>query len=218
MSLLKAIKQQLGLSNTPANNFTLDASADDGTMKLARGNAGATTQDIMTVDTLGNVTFPQGVLTLRAAVATTSGTTVDFTSIPSWVKRIVVTLVGVSLSGGSLVLVQLGTSAGFVTTGYLGSNGFVNTAGTTSMGNLTQGLGTGGAASSSDVRHGAITITRQSALVWASVASIGLSNVASIGLASSSITLPGTLDRLRLASLNGTDTFDAGSVSILYEG
>lgn len=59
MSLLKTIKAQLGLSGTPANNFVLDASADNGTMKLARGNAGATTQDIMTVDADGKVTFPQ---------------------------------------------------------------------------------------------------------------------------------------------------------------
>ena len=55
MSLLKLIRQQLGLSATPANNFTLDASADDGTMKLARGNAGATTQDVLTVDANGGV-------------------------------------------------------------------------------------------------------------------------------------------------------------------
>lgn len=59
MSLIKAIKHQLGLSVTPANNFTLTAEADNGTMKLARGNAGATTQDIMTVDAAGKVVFPQ---------------------------------------------------------------------------------------------------------------------------------------------------------------
>jgi hypothetical protein len=59
MSLIKSISKQLGLSVTPANNFTLDASADNGTMKLARGNAGATTQDIMTVDASGKVAFPQ---------------------------------------------------------------------------------------------------------------------------------------------------------------
>lgn len=54
MSLLKAIKAQLGLSTTPANNFTLDASADNGTMKLARESG----QDIMTVDADGKVAFP----------------------------------------------------------------------------------------------------------------------------------------------------------------
>ena len=66
MSLLKAIKAQLGISNTPANNFTLDASADNGTMKLARGNAGATTQDILTVDANGRVSFPQSVVAFHA--------------------------------------------------------------------------------------------------------------------------------------------------------
>jgi hypothetical protein len=59
MSLIKAIKAQLGLSVTPANNFTLDASANNGTMKLARGNAGATTQDVMRVAADGKVIFPQ---------------------------------------------------------------------------------------------------------------------------------------------------------------
>ena len=58
MSLLKAIKAQLGLSNTPANNFTITAEADNGTLKLARGNAGSTTQDIMTVGASGLVGFP----------------------------------------------------------------------------------------------------------------------------------------------------------------
>lgn len=57
MSLIKLIKQQLGISTTPANNFVLDASAANGTMKLARGNAGATTQDILKVEAGGNLTL-----------------------------------------------------------------------------------------------------------------------------------------------------------------
>ena len=60
MSLLKIIKAQLGISSAPTNNFTLDASAQDGTMKLSRGNAGATTQDLMTVAGDGRVAFPAG--------------------------------------------------------------------------------------------------------------------------------------------------------------
>jgi microcystin-dependent protein len=52
---------QTGSSGDPAKNFTLSVpAAPDGTMKLARGNAGATTQDIMTVDAAGKVAFPQG--------------------------------------------------------------------------------------------------------------------------------------------------------------
>jgi len=30
-------------------------------------------------------------------------------------------------------------------------------------------------------------------------------------------TISGVLDRIRLTTVNGTDTFDAGSVNILYE-
>ena len=56
MSLLRLIRQQLGMSNTPNNNFTLDASADNGTMKLSRGNAGATTQDLITVSAANIIT------------------------------------------------------------------------------------------------------------------------------------------------------------------
>lgn len=59
MGLLKTIRTQLGLSNTATQNFTLTAEAADGTMKLARGNAGATTQDIITVASDGKVDFPQ---------------------------------------------------------------------------------------------------------------------------------------------------------------
>jgi len=56
MSIIRSIKARLGLSVTPANNFVLDASADNGTMKLARESG----QDIMTVDAAGKVAFPQG--------------------------------------------------------------------------------------------------------------------------------------------------------------
>lgn len=61
MSLLKTIRTQLGMSATATHNFTLDASASNGTMKLARGNAGATTQDILTVDASGNVNALVGI-------------------------------------------------------------------------------------------------------------------------------------------------------------
>ena len=66
MSLLKAIKAQLGLSNTPANNFTITAEADNGSLKVARRNAGATTQDILTVDANGRVAMPNNVVAFKA--------------------------------------------------------------------------------------------------------------------------------------------------------
>lgn len=67
MSLLKMIRAQLGMSATATDNFTLDASAANGSMKLARGNAGATTQDIVTVDSTGKVDFPAGMAAFLGA-------------------------------------------------------------------------------------------------------------------------------------------------------
>ena len=66
---------QLGSSGTATQNFTLTAEAANGTMKLARGNAGATTQDVMTVDANGKTSFPQQLANQVQAWATFNGTT-----------------------------------------------------------------------------------------------------------------------------------------------
>lgn len=56
MSLIKANAVQIGQSGTATQNFTLAVpSSPDGTIKLARGNAGATTQDVLSVDASGNI-------------------------------------------------------------------------------------------------------------------------------------------------------------------
>lgn len=67
---------QLGDSNTPANNFVLTSQANDGSMKLARGNFNATTQDILTVDAAGKVTLTQNAQTWQnMSGSRVSGTT-----------------------------------------------------------------------------------------------------------------------------------------------
>jgi hypothetical protein len=83
MSLIKSIMHQLGLSGDPAKNFTLSVpAAPDGTMKLARGNAGVTTQDIMTVDAAGKVAFPQNLQTkvFTGVMPSAEGQAVSFVS------------------------------------------------------------------------------------------------------------------------------------------
>lgn len=54
----QSVNMQLGQSATATQNFTFTTGLN-GTMKLARGNVGATTQDVMTVDAAGVVAFPQ---------------------------------------------------------------------------------------------------------------------------------------------------------------
>jgi hypothetical protein len=57
---IKVNQVQLGDSATATQNFVLQTNVD-GTAKLARGNAGATTQDILTVDAGGKVTLNTGI-------------------------------------------------------------------------------------------------------------------------------------------------------------
>jgi hypothetical protein len=148
------------------------------------------------------------------AVASTSGTSIDFTGIPSWVKRVTVMFQGVSTSGSSSIQIQLGTSSGVTTSGYLGSTAFV-------------GASTGGARSTTGllvsqvdaatVSHGSATISAVGGNNWVHQATIGRSSSDFACLSGGSIALSGTLDRVRITTVNGTDTFDAGSINILYE-
>jgi len=145
------------------------------------------------------------------SVASTSGTSIDFTGIPSWVKRITVMFNGVSTSGTSFVIAQLGTGGTPTTSGYGG--GAWQTSVYT---NVTNGMALSGNQNAVDVRAGAITITNITGNTWVSTAVCFL-NAASGGAAAGSIALAGTLNMVRITTVNGTDTYDLGTVNILYE-
>jgi hypothetical protein len=146
------------------------------------------------------------------AQASTSGTSIDFTGIPSWVKRITVMFDGVSTNGSSLICIQLGDSGGIETTGY---NGGATNQSPTYVAN-TIGLNVLSGTNSSVALMGQGVLTKISGNNWVFSAGVQLS-VANISAAGGSKTLSDTLDRLRITTLNGTDTFDAGSINILYE-
>ena len=158
-----------------------------------------------------------GAFVAGTAVASTSGTSIDFTSIPSWVKRVTINLSGVSTNGTSVVIVQLGTSGGVVTSGYLGY-GVTLTSGAALAGtNYTTGFAPSRNNSASDTRHGSIVISSMNSNLWTAFGVIALSDATSGGVGGGSIALGGTLDRVRITTVNGTDTFDAGTINILYE-
>jgi hypothetical protein len=152
---------------------------------------------------------------LGTPIATTSGTSIDFTSIPSWIKRVKIMFSGVSTNGTSLPIVQIG-SGSVQTTGYLGSGGFIGSSTGASQFTTGFGLATSGA---TNIFHGALDISLFSSSSFTYVASggVSLSNIAFIEPTYGSVSLSGLLDRVRLTTVNGTDTFDAGSVNILYE-
>lgn len=136
---------------------------------------------------------------------TASGTSVDFTGIPSWAKKITVMFNGVSTNGTSLVQVQLGDSGGIGTTGYI------------SAGGITSGFAVAGSVSAGDIRSGSAILTTLGGNVWSSTGGCVV-NGTTFGALCGSKTLPSTLDRIRITTVNGTDLFDAGTINILVEG
>jgi hypothetical protein len=151
-----------------------------------------------------------GAFVQGTAVASTSGTSIDFTSIPSWAKRVTVMLEGVSTNGSSVAQLQLG-SGSVTTTGYISSW----QVGTTTY-SQTTGFGIQSFVSAADTRNGTFVLTNITGNTWVSTAII--SNGGSVvAIGTGSIALSGALDRVRFTTVNGTDTFDAGTINILYE-
>ena len=169
----------------------------------------------------GVLTFPNGAtnggyINGGTAVASTSGTSIDFTGIPSWVKRITVMFSGVSTNGTSNPLIQVG-SGSVSTTGYTSSNVLPNSGGTTGGGTNTTGFGLG-YSSASNIYYGTCVITLFNSNTYIASYNIVTSTTgASVVGGGVSPVLSGALDRVRITTVNGTDTFDAGSINILYE-
>jgi hypothetical protein len=190
----------------------------DGTALSSSVPAFATQSDYNTgTDTtkvLNSAILRQNNIVQGTAIATTSSTSHDYTGIPSWVKRITVMFSGVSTNGSSPIQIQLGDSGGIENTGYVSSGAFSGASGggTTS----TSGLLATAATAGTVIVHGVATITYLGSNIWAANAVLGR-NDAFVFLAGGSKTLSATLTQIRITTVNGTDTFDAGSINILYE-
>lgn len=171
---------------------------------------------------LATTAYVDGKMVRGTAVATTSGTAIDFTSIPSWVKRITVLFDKVSINNTDKILLRVG-SGSVVTTGYTSTCSTLYSA-SDQVGN---GIGTNTTGFLFDTNDGAFALSG-SVEIFNLSGNLYVSN-GCIGSASNSvtpmnllqtgtITLSGALDRIRLTTISGTATFDAGSINIMYEG
>lgn len=167
--------------------------------------------------TVGTITGTsvRGGITSATAVASTSGTSIDFTGIPSWVKRVTVMFNGVSTTGSDHFLIQLGSgsvqatgyvSIGMATNNSGGTGGVTSTAGNIIFTNST---------SASLIGH--MVVTNISGNTWVESYQARLLS-SEISGGAGNVTLSGTLDRVRITTVSGADTFDAGSINIAYEG
>ncbi|CAB4152155.1 hypothetical protein UFOVP588_54 [uncultured Caudovirales phage] len=159
--------------------------------------------------------------TLATAVASTSGTSIDFTGIPAWVKRITVMFQGVSTTGISPTIIQLGYSGGFTGATY-NSSGSSATSGvssvTTTVGLYAISAPGGGGSGAAYAMNGMMTLANLTGNTWASMCIVGQNSVAHTNWSGGIGTAGGTLTQIRITTVGGTETFDAGSINILYEG
>jgi hypothetical protein len=148
---------------------------------------------------------------------TASGTSIDFTGIPSTAKRITVMFQGVSTNGTSFVRVRIGPVAGVETTGYVGTSGILVT--TPIQAAFSAGFDIASNNAATTTQQGIVTLVLVDSTTntWSASWTIGNGVNSAIGIGAGSKPLSGALSIVRITTVNGTDTFDAGTINILYE-
>lgn len=158
-------------------------------------------------------------LTLGTAQASTSGTSIDFTGIPSWARRVTVMFNGVSTNGTSFFLLQVGAGS-ITTTGYAAGGFSIEGTNATTTSTSTAGFLVARATvvAAAGTISGHVVLTNLTGNLWVQS---GLLTRTDNGFGTGSggtVTLGGALDRVRITTVAGTDVFDAGSINIMYEG
>jgi hypothetical protein len=213
------------LNGSTSGSVIIASPAVAGNNTLTLPTSDGTSGQFLQTNGSGALTFASAVINGSSSAIvsgtaqnSTSGTSIDFTGIPSYVKRITVMFYRISTNGTSSIQVQLGDSGGIEATGYEVVSTYINNsadnAAYTSGFVFKQVSGVAATGTQSGqivfnlVDFVANTWTGNGALAW---------TVAPIIINAGSKALSGTLDRVRITTVNGTDTFDAGSINILYE-
>ena len=197
-SVTLAANGSIGVGSTPAYGTS-------GQVLTSAGSAAAPTWSTVSAG-----------FTLGTPVASTSGTSIDFTGIPAGVKQIIVSFNGVSTSGTSIKSIRIGDSGGIETTGY-DSSGASMTASAQDVNVSTAGF----IVHSEQANHvlvGSATLTLENSSLnsWALTGNFSDSGTGRVFASSGAKSLSAVLDRIRITTNNGTDTFDAGEINIAY--
>ena len=197
-----------GAASITANSVVLG----NGTSAIQEVAPGTSGNVLTSNGTTWTSAAPATILTRETEKATTSGTSVEWTSLPSDITRI--TVVFNAVAGGTDVpIIQIGDSGGYKTSGYTGRGSNIDE-GTPSILTISTGFGTCQSNNGGSIT-GTMTINNISGDVW--VASFnGVQTAGDMVIGTGVATLSATLDRVQLTTVGGA-TFSGGSVNIIYE-
>jgi len=196
-----------------SGSTVLSLPASTGTVVV--GSSAVSAEGQIPFSTDGSTYTPTAKIVSGTAVASTSGTNIDFTGIPSWVKRVTVMFNNVSTNGTSMIQVQLG--AGSIDTSGYSAYGEGMTSASMTATAYTSGFGLRNSQTAAESVYGQLSFTLLGSNIWAMQGNGAVTGGANAFTCGGGKTLSGTLDRVRITTVNGTDTFDAGSINILYE-
>jgi hypothetical protein len=216
-----------------ANITSLNATnISTGTLDIARGGTG-----INAVGTAGNLLTSNGTAWISSAPAASgliSGTaqslvgqnSVNFTSLPSGIKKLTVIIRNASTNGTSIPVVRIGAqnSIASAATFYLGTQMAIISGGNPGSTADTTGVILNNSNAAANVYQGTVEFTAlESNYTWAYSAQISLSNTTRLMINNGTIALgdyyvgAAELSNVRLTTINGTDTYDAGTINIVYQ-
>lgn len=150
--------------------------------------------------------------TAGTALTPVSGTSSEFTSLPSGIDTIEIALHLISTTGTSGLRLEVGHGAGtWQVTQYV--SGASND---TSQVNDTTAFAIVQATAATNTASGVLTLSRVSGNIWALSGNIYTATGSALYFCAGSVIMDGELDAVRLTTVGGTDTFDGGSWNIKY--
>lgn len=178
------------------------------------GNPAGTVVGSTDTQTLTNKTIGSGyagsTITRGTAQNSTSGTSILFTGVPSWAKRVAVMFRDVSTSGTSNWLVQVGS-------GSLTTTGYTSSASTNAAASATNGFLITQTVTAATSQSGIVTLANITGNTWVATSLLAFNNASIANVGGGFVALSGVLDRVNITTAGGTDTFDAGSINIMWE-
>jgi hypothetical protein len=153
-----------------------------------------------------------------SALTTLSGSSVDFTGIPSTARRVTVSFNALSTTGTNVPLIQLGDAGGIETSGYTGAVGVLVNAAASQVTNFSSGVSLSTTSTAASVYQGSVTFDLMDATTnrWAVSGTAGRSDAFVFVSYGGSKALSQTLTQVRLTT-NSADTFDGGTATVSWE-